>query len=338
MNVKKEPAHAHPGFPLSTRRHLLALFVSIAAMAIGIRAAQGQFPNRPITLIVPYGPGGETDIFARALSNELGEALGQPVIVLNRAGATGAIGAEAVARSKPDGYTLIFGTAATHALNVSVFKLPDHPLKDFAPVAFVGSVPVVLYAHPSMPGHPREFIEKLKASPNKIFYGSAGMSTSYLGIELFLNMAKVSASQVPYKGTGEAVQGLVGGQVQFVGASLGAGRELVKAGKLLAVAVMSNKRLAAAPEIPTLLEATSLPLEVGTWNVVMAPAGTPNDVVDRLNAALNEVLRKPAIQDRFAGYGISPVSDSTPASTAKFVESEIDKWRVAFKLSGAEPQ
>ena len=327
-------------FLSSTRRHLLALFVSIAAMAVpGIAAAQGQFPNRPITLIVPYGPGGETDIFARALSNELGEALGQPVIVVNRAGATGAIGSEAVARSKADGYTLIFGTAATHALNVSVFKsLPYHPLKDFAPVAFVGSVPVVLYAHPSMPGHPREFIEKLKANPKKIFYGSAGMSTSYLGIELFLNMAKVSASQVPYKGTGEAVQGLVGGQVQFVGASLGAGRELVKAGKLLAVAVMSNKRLAAAPEIPTLLESTSLPLEVGTWNVVMAPAGTPNDVVDRLNAALNEVLRKPAIQDRLAGYGISPVSDSTPASTAKFVESEIAKWRVAFKLSGAEPQ
>ena len=181
-------------FLSSTRRHFLTLLVSIAAMAIpGIAAAQG-FPNRPITLIVPYGPGGETDIFARALSNELGEALGQPVIVLNRAGATGAIGAEAVARSKPDGYTLIFGTAATHALNVSVFKsLPYHPLKDFAPVAFVGSVPVVLYAHPSMPGHPREFIEKLKANPNKIFYGSAGMSTSYLGIELFLNMAKVSA-------------------------------------------------------------------------------------------------------------------------------------------------
>ncbi|UUZ76028.1 hypothetical protein LP414_32160 [Polaromonas sp. P1(28)-13] len=134
------------------------------------------------------------------MSNELGEALGQPVIVMNRAGATGAIGAEAVARSKPDGYTLIFGTAATHALNVSVFKsLPYHPLKDFAPVAFVGSVPVILYAHPSMPSQPRDFIEKLKANPKKIFYGSAGMSTSYLGIELFLNMAKVSASQVPYK-------------------------------------------------------------------------------------------------------------------------------------------
>lgn len=327
-------------FLSSPWRHLVTLSVAIAAMAIpGIGAAQAQFPTRPITLVVPYGPGGETDIFARALSHELGEALGQPIVIVNRAGATGVVGTEAVARSKPDGYTLVFGTAATHALNVSAYKsLPYHPLKDFEPVAFVGTVPLILFAHPSMPSNPRDFIAKLKADPKKYFYGSAGLSTSYLGIELFMSVAKVSASQVPYKGTAEAVQGLVGGQVQFVGGSLGAGRELVKAGKLVAVAVMSDKRLAVAPEIPTLFEATSLPLEVGTWNVVMAPAGTPKDVVARLNAALNEVLKKPAIQERLSGYGISPINDSTPSSTGKFVESEIAKWRSAFKLSGAEAQ
>ncbi len=327
-------------FLSSARRHLPLLSFTVAAMAApAITAAQAPFPNRPITLVVPFGPSGETDIFARALSHDLGEILAQPVIIVNRAGATGIVGTESVARSKPDGYTLVLGTASTHALNLSTFKsLSYHPLKDFEPVALVGIVPVILYAHPSMPSNPRDFIAKLKAEPKKFFYGAGGISTSYLGMELFMNEAKVSASHVPYKGTGEAVQGLVGGQVQFMGASLGAGRELVKAGKLLAVAVISDKRLQTAPEIPTLRETTSLPIELSTWNVVMAPAGTPKDVVNRLNAALNEVLKKPAIQSRLAGYGIQPVSDSTPASTAKFVDSEITKWRTAFKLSGAEAQ
>ena len=324
----------------SARRYLLTMSVAVAAMAVsGITAAQAPFPNRPITLVVPFSTGGDADVFARALSHELGQALGQPIIIVNRGGATGAIGTESVARSKPDGYTLVFGSAATHALNMSVYKKPQyHPLKDFEPIALVGTVPMVLYANPSMPGNAREFIEKLKANPNKFFYGSSGLSTTYLSMELFKKVANVSASPVPYKGNGEAMQALVGGQVQFGGGSLGAARELVKAGRLTAVAVFSNKRLAAAPEIPTLLEATSLPLEVGSWNVVMAPAGTPKDVVDRLNAALNEVMKKPAIQARLAGYGISPVSDSTPASTAKFVESEIAKFHSAFKLSGAEAQ
>ena len=322
------------------RRHLLTLSLAIAATTVpGITAAQAKYPTRPITLIVPFGPGGDADIFARALSHEIGEALGQPIVIVNRAGATGIVGTEAVARSKPDGYTLVFGTAATHALNMSTFKtVPYHPLKDFEPVALVGTVPVILYAHPSMPGNARDFIAKLKANPKKYFYGAAGMSISFLSIEMFMNMAKVSASHVSYKGNGEAVQDLVGGQVQFMGGTLGLGRELVKGGKLNALAVMSDKRLAAAPEVPTLLEATSLPLDVGTWNVVMAPAGTPKDIVDRLNAALNAALKKPAIQDRLAGYGINPVIDSTPASTAKFVESEIAKFHSAFKLSGAEAE
>ena len=301
--------------------------------------AQTAYPNRPITLVVPYGPGGETDIFARSLSNDLGEVLGQPIVVVNKPGATGVIASVFVARSNPDGYNLIFGTAATHALNLATFKnLPYDPQKDFEPVAFVGSVPLVLFANPSMPANALDFIALLKASPDKYFYGSAGISTSYLGIELFKNMAGVSAENVPYKGTGEAVQGLVGGQVQFIGGSLGAGQALVNAGKLRAIAVMSNKRLTAAPEIPTLVEATSLSLDVGTWNVVMAPAKTPKPIVDRLNAALNEVLRRPAVVDRLSQSGISAVADSTPASTAQMISSEIVKWRTAFKLSGVQPE
>jgi len=327
----------------STRRHLLALSVAFTAMAVScIAAAQAPYPNRPITLVVPFGAGGETDTFARSVASELTEVLGQPVIVMNRAGATGIIATEFVARSKPDGYTLIFGTAATHALNLSVYKsLPYDPLKSFEPIALVGTVPVILYAHPSMPSNALDFIAKLKANPKKYFFGTAGLSTPYLSVEMFLNAAKIPRSNVQavaYKGNGEAVQGLIGDQVQFLGGGLSLGRELVKAGKLNAIAVLSDKRLAAAPEIPTLLEAASLPLEVGTWNVVMAPAGTSQDIVERLNTAINKIMKKPAIQDRLAGYGIRPVADSTPASTKKFVAAEIIKWREAFKLTSLEAQ
>lgn len=324
------------------RRHLVLLAAIAAVCVPGISLAQPRFPNRPITLIVPFGAGGETDLFARTLAHELSDSLGQPVIVENRAGATGMIATEFVARSKPDGYTLIFGTAATHALNVSAYKsLRYHPLKSFEPIALVGTVPVILYAHPSMPSKALEFIATLKANPKKFFYGSAGLSTPYLSIEMFLHAANIPRSNVEvvaYKGNAEAVQALTAGQVQFLGGGLSLGRELVKAGKLNAVAVFSDKRLDAAPEIPTLLEAASLPLEVGTWNVIMAPAGTPQDVVERINSALNEALKKPAVQDKLTGYGIRPVTDSTPASTKKFVDAEITKWRAAFDLTGLEPQ
>lgn len=325
---------------LSSFPRLPALILAALAWAMPAPGwAQDSFPNRPITIVIPFGPGGETDIFARSLSTDLGEVLGQPIVVVNRPGATGVVASESVARSSPDGYTLLFGTAATHALNLSVFKkLPYDPQKDFEPIAFVGSVPLVLLANPSMAANASDFIAQLKQEPDKYFYGSAGVSTSYLGIELFKNAAGISARHVPYKGTGEAIQGLVAGQVQFMGGSLGSSQALVKAGRLRALAVMSSKRLAAAPEIPTLAEAASLPLEVGTWNVVVAPAGTPRPIVARLNAALNEVLRRPAVVERLSRSGISPVADSTPASTGEAIAREIAKWREAFKLAGLQPQ
>jgi tripartite-type tricarboxylate transporter receptor subunit TctC len=321
----------------SCSRVLAFLLAAVAWTAPAL--AQAAFPTHPITIVVPFGPGGETDIFARALSNDVAGVLKQPVVVVNKPGATGVVASDFVARSNPDGYTLLFGTAATHALNVSVFrKLPYDPQKDFDPIAFVGSVPLVLLAHPSMPGNARDFISQLREHPDKYFYGSAGISTSYLGIELFKHSAGVSARHVPYKGTGEAIQGLVAGQVQFIGASLGTSLPLVKAGRLRALAVMSNKRLAAAPDIPTMEEAASLPLELGTWNVVLAPAGTPRPVIDRLNAAFNEVLARPAVVERLSHLGINPVADSTPASAAKVIASEIAKWRGAFALTGLQPE
>lgn len=312
---------------------LLALCLAAGA------AAQGLYPDRPIRLVIPFAPGGETDIFSRAISVRLGEGLGQQVVLENRAGATGMVGSEFVARSKPDGYTLVFGTAATHALNLAVFKtMPYHPLRDFEPIAFVGSVPLVLFVNPSMPSTLKEFIALLKANPGKYSYGAAGSSTSHLGIELLKAGAGVSALHVPYKGTGPALQDTVGGQVQFMGASIGVGLPMVQAGRLRAVAVMARQRLAAAPEVPTFAEAGMPDFEVGTWNVVMAPLGTPKRIVERLNAALNETLRDPGIRERLTRLGITPVDDSTPASTAETVTREIAKWARAFELAGGKAE
>jgi tripartite-type tricarboxylate transporter receptor subunit TctC len=329
----------------STIRHVLAaarpvpgaLLLSLLVATPATALAQSGFPDHPIRLVIPWAPGGETDIFARAISGKLGEVLGQPVVVENRPGATGIVACELVARSKPDGYTLIFGTAATHALNVSAFKkLPYDPLKDFQPVAFVGTVPLVLFANPSMPATLPEFISLLKANPDKYAYGAAGTSTSRLGIELFMNAASVDALYVPYKGSSLALQDMIAGQVQFMGASVGVGLPMVQAGKLRAIAVMSAERLPAAPDLPTFAEGGLPGLEIGTWNVVMAPAGTPMPIVERLNKAINEVMSDPAIRERLNALGIMPSSDSTPASTADTIAKEIDKWARAFEISGAE--
>jgi tripartite-type tricarboxylate transporter receptor subunit TctC len=327
-----------------TRSHrravCLRLFAAAAVSFVAAGApAQERYPDRPVRMVVPFAPGGETDLFCRAIAQRLGEVLGQPIVVDNRAGATGIVGSEFVARSRPDGYTLIFGTAATHALNLSVFKtLPYHPLKDFEPVAFVGSVPLVLFAHPSMPDTLPAFVALLKSNPGKYSYGAAGSSTSHLGVELFKNAAGVTAVHVPYKGTGPALQDTVAGQVQFMGGSIGVGLPMMQAGRIRAIAVMGRQRLSAAPDVPTFAEAGMPGMEVGTWNVVMAPAGTPRPIVERLNAAVNEVLREPAIRAKLDSLGITPVADSTPASTAKHVESEIARWARAFELSGAKQE
>lgn len=311
----------------------------LPAFVVGGVSAQEAFPTKPIRMVVPFAPGGETDIFCRAIAQRLGEVLGQNIVVDNRAGATGIVGSEHVARSAPDGYTLIFGTAATHALNVAVFKtLPYHPLKDFEPVAYVGSVPLVLFTHPSMPDNLKGFVAELKANPGKYSYGAAGSSTSHLGIELFKNAAGVTAVHVPYKGTGPALQDTVAGQVQFMGASIGVGLPMLQAGRVRALGVMGTRRMSAAPDVPTFAEAGMPDMVVGTWNVVMAPRGTPRPVVERLNAALNKVLSEDAIRARLDGYGITPVSDSTPASTAAHIDSEIARWGKAFTISGAQQQ
>ena len=317
-----------------TRRVLaagLALMVTCAP-------AMAQYPDKPVKLVVPFPPGGPTDVFARVLSAALGEQLGQQVVIENKGGAGGTVGTEQVAKSKPDGYTLLFGTAATHGINVSLYaQLPYEPLKDFELVALAGLVPMVLLVPPEQPRTLPELIAKLKAEKGKSSYASSGNgTTNHLAGELFKTRAGVEATHVPYRGSGPALQDLMGGRVTFMFDSFGTSLEQIKAGKLYAVVIMADKRSQARPDVPTSAEAGLADFVGGTWNIVAVPAGTPKPVVDRLNAAINKALVSPTVAERLQQLGIEAVTDSTPASTRAFVTAEIAKWRDVIRDAGAK--
>ena len=318
-----------------TRRVLatgLALMLSCAP------ALAQQYPDKPVKLVVPFPPGGPTDVFARVLSVALSEQLGQQVVIENKGGAGGTVGTEQVAKSKPDGYTLLFGTAATHGINVSLYnQLPYDPLKDFELVALAGLVPMVLLVSPEQPRTLPELIAKLKAEKGKSSYASSGNgTTNHLAGELFKTRAGIEATHVPYRGSGPALQDLMGGRVTFMFDSFGTSLEQIKAGKLYAVVIMADKRSQARPDVPTAAEAGLADFVGGTWNIVAVPAGTPKPIVDRLNAAINKALASPAVAERLQQLGIEAVTDSTPVSTRAFVTAEIAKWRDVIRAAGAK--
>lgn len=333
---------------MNNRRRLIravpALSAATVPMGLGFAGlpltagAQEKFPEREVRLVIPFPPGGPTDLFGRLLGERLTDVLGQTVVIENKPGASGIIASEFVARAKPDGYTLVFGTAATHAVNATLYrKLPYHPLKDFEAVAFVGVVPAVLLVHPSLPSAWPELLALLKANPGKYTYGSAGNgTTNHLGGEMLKAEAGVKMLHVAYKGSGPAMQDVLGGQIHMMFETFGTALPHIKAGRLRAVAVAAEKRSTAAPDVPTFAEVGLPNLGVSTWNVVMAPSGTPADVVRRLNQAVNESLRDPALGERLVKLGIVAVSDSTPASTAQTIQLEIDKWAKAVELAGVK--
>jgi tripartite-type tricarboxylate transporter receptor subunit TctC len=308
------------------------------ALMLTCAPALAQYPDKPVKLVVPFPPGGPTDVFARVLSAALGEQLGQQVVIENKGGAGGTVGTEQVAKSKPDGYTLLFGTAATHGINVSLYnQLPYDPLKDFELVALAGLVPMVLLVSPEQPRTLTELIAKLKAEKGKSSYASSGNgTTNHLAGELFKTRAGVEATHVPYRGSGPALQDLMGGRVTFMFDSFGTSLEQIKAGKLYAVVIMADKRSQARPDVPTSAEAGLADFVGGTWNIVAVPAGTPKPVVDRLNAAINKALVSPTVAERLQQLGIEAVTDSTPASTRAFVTAEIAKWRDVIRAAGAK--
>jgi tripartite-type tricarboxylate transporter receptor subunit TctC len=314
---------------------LIKVLATAIPLLFAAAQAQAAWPERPITLVVPYTPGGVTDALARVVAAALSERLKEPVVVDNRAGGGANIGAALVARANPDGYTLLMGSAATHAINVSLYKkLSYDPIKDFAPISLVAEVPNVLVVNPSVPVHNvKELIAYAKANPGRLNFGSSGAGgTIHLSGELFKSMAGVQMTHVPYKGSAPAVNDLLGGQTQVMFDSSVV--PYVKAGKLRALAVTSAKRSSALPDVPTIAEAGLPGYEATAWFGILAPAGTPEPVIAKLNTEISAVLRDPAVTRWMVGQGFE-AAGGTPADFATHIRKETAKWARVVKESGA---
>ena len=314
------------------RRTALALALLTAASVW----AQG-YPNKPVKLVVPYPPGGPTDIVARVIAERLQAQTGQTFVVENRAGAGGNLGAEAVARAPADGYTLLIATTA-HAINMSVFKSLNYDVKrDFAPVSLLTQGPLVLVVHPgSGLASVKDVIAKAKADAGGLPYASSGNGQStHLSAELFASMAGVKLNHVPYKGSAPALQDVIGGQVPMMFDTMLSAMPHVKTGALRALAITGAQRSAAAPDLPTIAESGLPGYQAYAWNGLLAPAGTPPDVIARLSDELKKALALPAVQERFGAQGFAATWTS-PAQTGAFVSAEVDKWRAVAAQSGAK--
>jgi tripartite-type tricarboxylate transporter receptor subunit TctC len=315
------------------RRLLLAWLVALAA------GAQAQpYPSKPIRLVVPFPPAGTTDILAREVGQRLTEVFGQSVVIDNRPGAAGNIGSDLVAKSAPDGYTLLMGTVSTHAINPGLYsKLPYDHVKDFAPVALVARVPNVLEVTPSLPVNSvADLIKLAKEKPGQINFASSGSGTSiHLSGELFKTMAGVDMVHVPYKGSAPALQDLMAGQVQLMFDNLPSSLGQIKAGKLRPIAVTSAQRAPALPDIPTIAESGLPDFEATSWFGVLAPAGTPPEIVQRLNREIDKWLQSPEAKDKLLAQG-AVAAGGSPEEFAAYIRSETDKWAKVIKASGAK--
>jgi tripartite-type tricarboxylate transporter receptor subunit TctC len=303
-----------------------------------------QYPARPLKLVVPFPPGGSTDILARALAQKLAEGLAQPLVIDNRPGAGGSIGAEAAAKAAPDGYTIMMGHLGTLAVNVAIYKqLPYDPVKSFAPVCLMAIVPSVLVVNPSLPvTSVAELIAYAKKNPGKLTYGSAGTgSTSHLTTEYFKLATGIDALHVPYKGVGPMLTDLISGQISMGLNGAPAVMGHVGSGRLRALAVSSLVRLPSLPNIPTLAESgadTGLKgFEANGWYGIVAPAGTPSEIVLRLNAEIRRALATPELRGRLDAEGAIPAPDS-PQEFGVFIASEIARWGAVLKRARIEPQ
>ena len=311
------------------RRSILMALLCTLGLA-GTAAAQGgTWPARPIRLVIGYPPGGSTDIAGRLLAEALGRRLGQQIVVDNRTGAGGTVGALAVVRAEPDGYTLLLAASPEVSIAPTTMKaMPYDPVKELQPIALVGQVPFFLVVNPSLPAsNLQEFITYAKAHPGKLNYSSFGNNTSnHLAGELFKSMAGIDAVHVPYKGSGPSIADLIGGQVQYSFDTPPAVLANVKAGKLRALAVATNQRLPNAPDVPTAAEAGLPGFTAGTWFGLLAPAKTPRAIVERIHAETTALLASPELEKAFAERDIV-IAASTPESFGKFIQSEVDKWK-----------
>ena len=308
-----------------------------AACLATLVAHAADFPTKPVTMVVPFSPGGPTDAMARTLAAAV--KLGQPVIVENRTGAGGNIGAEAVARAERDGHTLLFGTSGPLAINVSLYrKMGYDPVKSFAPVIQIGHLPNVLVVNPSVPAKTvKALIAYGKANPGKLSYASSGNgASSHLAGVLFNNVAGTDFVHVPYKGTGPALTDLLGGQVAMTFTDVLTALPYIKAGKLRALGVTTSERSQVLPDVPTVAEQGLAGFDVSVFFGLVVPTGTPKDVIDKLNRAFADALKQPEVRKTLLAQGLEFAPSTAPEQLAGFIQSEVVKWRSVVQKSGAE--
>jgi len=302
--------------------------------------AQGTYPSRNIKMIVPYPPGGTTDLLGRLIADQIKTGLNAIVVVENKPGAGTTLGAEQVAHSEPDGYTLLMATSTTLAINKWLYKkLPYDPVKDFAPVALVAGVPFALIINPAIPAKTlAEFIAYAKSNPG-LAYGSAGNgSPQHLAAEMLRSAAGIDIRHVPYRGSVPAMLDVIAGHIPFMIVDLQPALQQIKEGKVRVLGVTTPKRVAAAPEIPTIAEGGLPGYELVAWQGVVAPAGTPRPVVDALAGQIKKLLDDPSTRERFTSIAIEPLPGSTPESFGDYIKSEVDRWADIVKKSGAEAE
>ena len=328
--------------PPLTRRAAAARIAGLAAAWPAFAHAQ-SYPAKPLRLVVPFTPGGSTDVLGRAIGNEIGRSLGQPVVVDNVPGAGGSVGAERVAKAAPDGYTLLMGHIGTLAVNPSLYpKLGYDPLKSFVPVAWVARVPNVLVVHPSVPAQDfKALIAHAKAHPGTLAYGSGGNgSAAHIAMEFLKLQTGTSLLHIPYRGTAPAVTDLIAGQVQVLFTGLPALLPQIKAGKMRALAVSSPQRLALLPDVPTVAQtgvAGTQNFEADQWYGIVAPAGTPADVVALLNQHVNKALTSEEVRARLAAEG-AQATPGTPQAFGQLIAREIPRWAQVVKAARIQPE
>lgn len=319
---------------------LKALLVAGALLAGSLPAWAQPYPNRPLRIVVPFPPGGGTDIGTRIVAQKLQEAWGQAVIVENKPGAAGIVGTELTAKSAPDGYTFMMGNIGTHAINVSLYKkLAYDPVRDFAPVSMVADLPLLLLVHPSVPANSvKELIALAKSQPGKLNFSSSGAGGSmHVAAELFKSMTGVDMVHIPYKGGAPAVADLLSGQVALSFSTVLETIQHVKAGKVRALAVTNDHRSIALPDLPTIAEAGLPGYQSISWLALFAPAGTPKEIVNKVSAESVRILKLPDVKERLLAQGAEPIG-STPEQLAAILAADIAKYAKVIRESGYKPE